>query len=337
MRYLITGGAGFIGSHLADRLLEQGNDVIALDNLSTGRLDNIRQLEANKRFDLAYGDVTNRQLVDKCAKCVDRVFHLASPVGVRLIVEDPIRAIETNIYGTAEVFSACERYRLPVLLTSTSEVYGKSDRIPYSEDEDCVIGSPVHSRWAYACVKALDEFLAVGYWRQTGLAAITVRLFNTAGPRQTGHYGMVIPSLIDQALAGEALDVYGDGRQTRCFCHVQDAVSALIALMDRHEETAGEIFNVGTAEQITINDLAKKILEMTGSPAPVNHVPYEEAYGEGFEDMRHRVPRLDKIRERIGYEPQYDLTAILRDMIAEAKGHSRGSKPGAADQGSSGE
>lgn len=318
MRYLITGGAGFIGSHLAERILGQGDSVIVFDDFSTGTRENIRLLEGNERFRLVYGNMSDRLLVAECVQEADRVYHLASAVGVKMIVEKPVETIETMVEGASNVLSACARCRTPVLLTSSSEVYGKSEALPFSENADSIISSPGHHRWAYAVAKSLSEFLALAYWRQSNLPVVLVRLFNTVGPKQTGRYGMVVPRLIRQALDGENLSVYGDGTQTRCFCHVQDAVTALVALLDK-PECAGEVFNVGSAEQVSINELAKRIIQLTGSTSKIRHVPYEEVYGQGFEDMRHRVPSLDKIYRCIGFRPTRNLTAIIRDIIESQK------------------
>ncbi len=324
MRYLITGGAGFIGSYLAERLLNRGDSVVALDDFSTGTYENVRSLEKTDRFQLVRGNVTNRPLVEKCAKEVDKVYHLASVVGVKLIIERPIKTIETIVEGTSVVLNVCARRQLPVLLTSSSEVYGKSKALPFSEEADSIIGPPIHCRWAYASAKFLDEFLALGYWRQSKLPVVLARLFNTTGPRQTGQYGMVMPRLICQALKGEDLSVYGDGNQTRCFCHVQDAVTALVTLLDRSDsECAGEVFNVGSAEQVSINKLAERIIKLTSSTSKIRHVPYKEAYGQEFEDMQHRVPSLEKIHRYIGFQPTYNLAAILRDMIRTATHNQR--------------
>ena len=315
MRYLITGGSGFIGSHLAEVLLQRGDSVVVLDNFSTGTHENIAGLERNDRFRLVYGSVTDKALVTECVRDIDRVFHLASAVGVKLIIEKPIETIETIVEGASVVLGACARYRLPVLMTSTSEVYGKSTQLPFSEDSDSIIGPPTFRRWAYASAKALDEFLALAYWHQMKLPVILVRLFNTVGPRQTGQYGMVIPRLIQQALAGQPLTVYGDGEQSRCFCHVADAVGALISLMNQ-SDCSGELYNIGSTEVVTINRLAEVILEETRSSSAVQHVPYQEAYGEGFEDMRQRVPSIDKVHHRIGFKPQRDLKMIIQDIVA---------------------
>ncbi len=314
MRYLITGGAGFIGSHLAERILGQGDSVIVFDDFSTGTRENIRSLEENERFRLVYGNMTDRLLVAECVREVDRVYHLASAVGVKMIVEKPVETIETMVEGASNVLGACARCRTPVLLTSSSEVYGKSEALPFSENADSIISSPGHHRWAYAAAKSLNEFLAVAHCRQNDLPVVLVRLFNTVGPKQTGRYGMVVPRLIRQALDGENLSVYGDGTQTRCFCHVQDAVTALVALLDK-PKCAGEVFNVGSTEQVSINELAERIIQLTGSNSKIQHVPYEEVYGPGFEDMRHRVPSLEKIYRCIGFRPTRNLTAIIRDMI----------------------
>ena len=320
MRYLITGGAGFIGSHLAEALLLRGDSVTVLDNFSTGAHENLKRAEDSERFKLVYGSVTDKELVTECVKEVDRVYHLASAVGVKLIIEKPIETIETIVEGASTVFGACARYRLPVLLTSTSEVYGKSEALPFSEDSDSIIGPPMYRRWAYASAKALDEFLALAYWHQIKLPVVLVRLFNTVGPRQTGQYGMVVPRLIRQALSGQALTVYGDGNQSRCFCHVDDAVRALIELLDR-PECAGELFNVGSTEHVTISELAKKIIAETESKSQISYVPYDEAYGQGFEDMRHRVPSLEKIEKEIGYEPEHNLSSIIQSIVAHEQGN----------------
>ena len=314
MRYLITGGAGFIGSHLAETLLQRGDSVVVLDNFSTGAHENLKDVDGHDQFRLVYGSVTDKALVTECVKEVDRVYHLASAVGVKLIIEKPIETIETIVEGASTVFGACARYRLPVLLTSTSEVYGKSEALPFAEDSDSIIGPPVYRRWAYASAKALDEFLALAYWHQIKLPVVLVRLFNTVGPRQTGQYGMVVPRLIRQALSGQPLTVYGDGNQSRCFCHVNDAVEALVTLLDE-PACAGELFNVGSTEQVSIKDLAKKIISQTGSRSEIQYVPYEKAYGNGFEDMRHRVPSLEKIKKQIGFNPKHDLSTIIQTIV----------------------
>jgi UDP-glucose 4-epimerase len=316
MRYLVTGGAGFIGSHLCERLLDAGHSVLVLDDLSTGRFENIAHLERQPGFELRVASVTEPGLVERCVIDCQGVFHLASAVGVRLVVDEPVRTIETIVNGTDAVLRSCARYRRPVLLTSTSEVYGKSEKIPFSEGDDCVMGPTTTRRWAYACAKALDEFLALAHWYQTRLPVVVVRLFNTVGPRQTGRYGMVIPRFVAQALAGEPITVYGDGTQTRCFAHVLDVVSALVRLIG-HPEAAGQVFNVGNDQEISILALAERVRSLTGSRSPIRTVPYGEAYTAGFEDMHRRVPDLTKVRRLIGYQPTRDLDQILADIIAE--------------------
>ena len=316
MRYLITGGAGFIGSHLAERLLERGDSVIALDNFSTGNHTNVKHLEQQDGFKLIYGSVMDRDLVNECLQGVDRVYHLASAVGVQLIIDRPIETVETIVQGASVVFEACARYRIPVLLTSTSEVYGKSQDLPFTESSDSIIGPPSFRRWAYASAKALDEFLALAYWHQLRLPVVLVRLFNTVGPRQTGQYGMVIPRFVQQALKGQPITVYGTGEQSRCFCHVRDAVTGLVGLLDR-EESRGELFNVGNDTEISMNGLARRIVEMTNSNSEISHIPYAEAYGQGFEDMERRVPNLQKIKQLTGYTPEHDLDQIIRDVISQ--------------------
>jgi UDP-glucose 4-epimerase len=314
MRYLVTGGAGFIGSHLTEKLLGDGHEVIVLDDFSTGRFENIAHLEDSDRLQVLCASVTDPDITPDCVKSVDRVFHLASAVGVQLIIDEPVKTIETIVEGTSCVLGACSRYRKPVLITSTSEVYGKSDSVPFSEDADSVIGPPKFRRWSYASAKALDEFLAMAHWHHARLPVVIVRLFNTVGPRQTGQYGMVIPRFVRQALLDEPITVYGDGEQTRCFCHVKDAVWALMRLLDT-PASRGELCNIGADQEITINYLAKRVREMVGSESPIRHIPYAEAYGSSFEDMVRRVPDLSKARRLIGYEPRSSLEDILRDVI----------------------
>ncbi len=316
MRYLITGGAGFIGSHLCERLLEDGHSVLVLDDLSTGRYENLAHLEGRPGFELRVASVTEPAVVERCVTECQSVFHLASAVGVRLVVEEPVKTIETIVNGTDNVLRSAARYRRPVLLTSTSEVYGKSEKIPFSEGDDCVMGPTTTRRWAYACAKALDEFLALAHWYQTRLPVIVVRLFNTVGPRQTGRYGMVIPRLIEQGLAGEPMTVYGDGNQTRCFAHVLDVVGALVRLSG-HPEATGQVFNVGNDHEITILALAERIRALTGGKSAIRKIPYNEAYTVGFEDMKRRVPDLTKIHRLIGYKPTRDLDKILGDIVAD--------------------
>lgn len=328
MKILITGGAGFIGSHLADVLIGQGHSVLAMDDFSTGKHENIAHLEGHPLFGLVCADIGDEAMVRECVAAVDRVFHLASAVGVRLIVEQPIRTIETIVHGTSVVMKACARYRKPVLLTSTSEVYGKAQKIPFSEDDDLVIGPSYRRRWAYACSKALDEFLAMAYWHHSRMPVVVARLFNTVGPRQTGQYGMVLPRFVEQALRGEPLTVYGDGSQTRCFCHVKDVVQALVWLME-YGPGRGQVFNIGSDEEVSIRRLAERVIELAGSASTIRLVPFEEAYGADFEDMQRRVPDLTKARKAIGYAPQYALDDIIRDMI-EYYARRRGASPAGA-------
>jgi UDP-glucose 4-epimerase len=316
MRYLITGGAGFIGSHLAERLLHDGHEVLALDDLSTGRYENVAHLEGRPGFELRVASVTEPAVVERCVTECQAVYHLASAVGVRLVVEQPVKTIETIVNGTDVILRASARYRRPVLLTSTSEVYGKSEKIPFSEGDDCVMGPTTTRRWAYACAKALDEFLALAHWYQTRLPVVVVRLFNTVGPRQTGRYGMVIPRFVAQGLAGEPITVYGDGRQTRCFAHVHDVAGALVKLIGM-PEAAGQVFNVGNDQEISIRALAERVRDLTGGKSPIKTIPYSEAYTAGFEDMLRRVPDLTKVRRLIGYRPTRDLDQILADILDE--------------------
>jgi UDP-glucose 4-epimerase len=325
MRYLITGGAGFIGSHLAERLLERGDEVHILDDLSTGRIANIRHLKGRPGFDHTIDTVDNRPLLAELVDEADAVFHLAAAVGVELIVDSPVRTIRTNVHLTELVLEAAGKKNTPVLVASTSEVYGKSQQLPFREDGDLTLGPTTRGRWAYACSKAIDEFLAIAYWKEQGLPTIIARLFNTVGPRQTGRYGMVVPRLVGQALAGEALTVYGTGHQQRCFCHVHDVVDALIALMDT-PDARGEVFNIGSQEETTILELAKRIVQATRSSSEIAMIPYEEAYEEGFEDMLRRIPDTTKVRELIGWRPTRNLDRIIADVIATAPVPSRGSR-----------
>jgi UDP-glucose 4-epimerase len=311
MRAFITGGAGFIGSHLCDALLDQGWQVTILDDLSTGSISNIRHLKANSRFHYVIDSVMNRSLLAELVDECDVVFHLAAAVGVRLIVESPVRTLHTNVRATELVLEAAAKKKKKVLITSTSEVYGKSIKIPFQEHDDLVMGPPVRGRWSYACSKAIDEFLAIAFNRERGLPVVIVRLFNTVGPRQTGHYGMVLPRFVQQALAGLPLTIYGDGSQTRCFGWVGDVVQALIALVEV-DEAEGEIFNIGSNEEVSIKQLAEIVRDVTGSDSPVQYLSYEDAYGIDFEDMMRRVPDLTKIREMIGYRP----TKTLADIVA---------------------
>lgn len=319
MRVLITGGAGFIGSHLADAYLHRGDEVFVIDDLSTGTFENIQHLKTNPRFRYTIDSVHNQpvtaELVDQC----DVVFHLAAAVGVKLIVESPVRTIETNVRGTEVVLAIANKKKKKVLVASTSEVYGLSTDVPFREDGNLVMGATTKGRWSYACSKAIDEFLALAYWRERKLPTIIVRLFNTVGPRQTGQYGMVIPTFVKQALAGRPITVYGDGEQRRCFGYVSDVVGALIKLMER-PEAVGQVFNIGSDEEITILDLAKRIKEMTKSDSEIVFVPYDEAYEEGFEDMPRRIPDITKIKELVGFNPQMGLDGILQTVIEYQSG-----------------
>jgi len=316
MRYLITGGAGFIGSHLADYLLAQDecDHVTLLDDLSTGNYSNVAHLENNPRVRLLIGSVLDGGLVDRLVLDCDRIFHLASAVGVKLILERPVQSIQTIVTGTNAVLSFASRYRKPVLLTSTSEVYGKSSAVPFREDGDQVLGATDKQRWAYASAKALEEFLALAHYRETRLPVIVTRLFNTVGPRQTGRYGMVLPTFVRQALAQQPLTVYGDGKQARCFCHVADVVAALAKLM-RTPAARGEVINIGSSEEMTIAQLAERVRQVLKSNSPIQFIPYDKAYVEGFEDMARRVPCLEKARRLIGYRPQHTLDDCIRDTV----------------------
>ena len=316
MRYLITGGAGFVGSHLTGALLDQGHEVVILDNLSTGDLANIAPFEG--RIQMIQGSVLDPLLVDEHVEAVDVIVHLAAAVGVRLIVEKPLRSFITNIKGTENVLEAAHRYRRKVLLASTSEVYGKSMGDAFKEDDDRLIGSNKVSRWGYSTSKSVDEILAFAYHRERDLATVVVRLFNTVGPRQTGAYGMVLPTFVKQAVAGEPVSVYGDGQQSRCFCHVQDVVAALLGLLEA-PEAEGDVFNVGSTEEVTILELANRVMEEASSTSNVEMIPYETAYEEGFEDMRRRVPDISKINKAIGWRPERDLEQIIKELVADAR------------------
>ena len=314
MRVLITGGAGFIGSHLADAYLERGDEVYIIDDLSTGRIENIQHLKGQPRFHYTIDTVHNHpltaELVDQC----DVVFHLAAAVGVKLIVESPVRTIETNVRGTEVVLSIANKKKKKVLVASTSEVYGLSTDVPFREDGNLVMGATTKGRWSYACSKAIDEFLALAYWREKKLPTVVVRLFNTVGPRQTGQYGMVILTFVRQALSGRPITVYGDGKQSRCFGYVGDIVGALIKLMD-HKDAVGNVFNIGSNEEISILQLAQRVKELTQSESEIVFVPYDEAYEEGFEDMPRRVPDISKIHNLVGFQPQMSLDGILETVI----------------------
>jgi UDP-glucose 4-epimerase len=314
MRYLITGGAGFIGSHLCELLLAQGHRVVVIDDLSTGRPENIAHLRAQPQFQFVRETVDNALVLDRLTSESDIVVHLAAAVGVQLIVQDPVRTIRTNINSTEAVLTAAHRYGCRVLLASTSEVYGKGVRVPFSEDDDRLMGPTSRSRWAYAESKAVDEFLGLAYHRQFGLPVVIMRFFNTVGPRQTGRYGMVVPRFVRAALCEQPLHVYGDGTQTRCFADVADVVRAVVQLADR-AEAVGQVFNVGATEEVTISQLAERVIGLTGSRSEIIYVPYEEAYAPGFEDMLRRVPDIARLTAMIGYVPQYTLDDTLRRVI----------------------
>jgi UDP-glucose 4-epimerase len=314
LRVLITGGAGFIGSHLSDAYLQRGDEVYIIDDLSTGSIENIRHLKEHPRFHYTIDNVANQpvtaELVDQC----DVIFHLAAAVGVKLIVESPVRTIETNVHGTEVVLSLANKKKKKVLIASTSEVYGLSAEIPFREDGNLVMGATTKGRWSYACSKAIDEFLALAYWREKKLPTTVVRLFNTVGPRQTGQYGMVIPTFVKQALAGRPITVYGSGKQSRCFCHVGDVVGGLMKLMDT-DAAVGEVFNIGSNQEISIVDLAKRVKELANSESEIVFVPYDEAYEEGFEDMPRRIPDVSKVNKLVGFKPAMELDGILRSVI----------------------
>ena len=314
MRYLITGGAGFIGSHLAEALLRQGHEAVIIDDLCTGSIHNIENLKRKRGFSYIIDSIFNRSLLAELVDDCDAVFHLAASVGVRLIVESPVHTIETNVKGTEGVLEFANKKRKKVLVASTSEVYGKSTKIPFSEDDDLVMGPTFKGRWSYACSKAIDEFLALAYWKEKGLPVVIVRLFNTVGPRQTGRYGMVLPSFVRAALAGQPLNVFGDGKQSRCFCHVSDTVGALSRLIE-HPDAVGQIFNIGSNEEISIEQLARMVKSLTGSASPIRYVPYEEAYEEGFEDMQRRVPDIGKIHNLLNFRTTYNTRQIVQSVI----------------------
>jgi len=317
MRVLVTGGAGFIGSHLCEALLARGEQVFVLDDLSTGRFQNIEPLAA--RLTCVIDSTLNQQIVRELVREVDVVYHLAATVGVQLVVNAPIRTIVNNIRGTETVLEETCRYRRRLLITSTSEVYGKSMKEVFEEEDDSVIGPTSRHRWAYAASKAIDEYMAMAYWREKRHPVVICRLFNTGGPRQTGRYSMVIPTFVAQALRGEPLTVYGDGKQSRCFAYVGDIVPALVGLMEQCA-LCGDVYNIGNDQRVTIEELAQRIIERTGSKSQIRYVPYDAAYGPGYDDMRHRRPSLKKIREAIGYEPKTSLDAILDAVIADIRG-----------------
>ena len=316
MKILITGGAGFIGSHLSDKLIAEGHEVTVIDDLSTGRYANIAHLEDKPGFRLIIESVLNAGLIERLIRDTDRVYHMASAVGVRLIMEQPVKTIETIFHGTDLILKFCSRYRKRVLIPSTSEVYGKGISVPFKEDDDLLTGGTDKHRWAYACAKTLDEFLALAHWKETQLQVVVCRLFNTVGPRQTGQYGMVVPRFVHAAIKNETIEVHGDGTQSRCFGHVYDVVEGLTKLIET-PECFGTVVNLGNSEECSINDLAKRAIALTGSSSQIKYISYDEAYGEGFEDMQRRVPSLEKAKRLIGYQPTRTLDDIINDVSAE--------------------
>ena len=314
MKALITGGAGFIGSHLAERLVGRGDQVTILDDLSTGRAENVSRVEGRQNFQFVVGSILNEALVDKFTERCDVVFHLAAAVGVELIIKRPLESLMTNIRGSEVVLEAAHRYRKKVLIASTSEIYGKNTNGPLREDTDRILGSPLKTRWSYSTSKAVDEILAYVYWKEKGLPTIIARLFNTVGPRQSGAYGMVIPRFVSQAVAGKSLQVHGDGNQSRCFLYVGDVVDALVKLSE-HPAAIGEVFNVGGQEEITIGELARRVIELAKSSSRIEYVPYDDAYEEGYEDMPRRVPDISKVRALIGFEPTMNLDQIIHSVV----------------------
>jgi UDP-glucose 4-epimerase len=327
MKVLITGGAGFIGSHLTELLLDDGDEVFVLDDLSTGSLDNVAHFEDDKNYHLVIDSVLHPAVVNELVNKVDIVYHLAAAVGVKTIVEQPVRTLRVNLGGTETVLDACCKFGKPVLVASTSEVYGDHrTETPLHENSRRMYGATTQKRWAYADSKAMDEFLALAYHEEYDLQTVIVRLFNTVGPRQTGMYGMVVPRFVERALAGDEIEIYGDGEQTRCFCHVEDTIRALRDLMTDIDRTTGEIFNVGANNQISIRALADKVKQMTGSSSPLVHIPFDEVYGTGIEDMLHRVPCTDKVRNTIGWTPEQTLDDILLDVIKSAAWQSDGTQ-----------
>ena len=314
MRVLITGGAGFIGSHLAAKHLNRGDEVYIIDDLSTGAIENIRHLKEHPKFTYHIDSINNTQLTAEMVDLCDVIYHLAAAVGVRLIVESPVKTIETNVRGTEIMLELAAKKRKRILVASTSEVYGKRTQIPFREDDDLVMGATNKGRWSYACSKAIDEFLAIAYWKEKRVPTVIVRLFNTVGPRQTGQYGMVIPNFVNQALLEKDITVFGDGSQSRCFTHVNDVIEALMRLIE-HPQAVGEVYNVGSAQEVTILQLAEKIKEITRSKSRIVFVPYDEAYEEGFEDMMRRVPDISKVNSLIGYQPTIVLDEIIHSVV----------------------
>ena len=318
VRVLVTGGAGFIGSHLTERLLADGDEVVAVDNLSTGSPANIESFAEHRNFEFFESDIRNTELMDALVEKSEAVYHLAAAVGVQLIVDRPVHTIETNIGGTETVLDIANKYGKKILIASSSEVYGKSEAVPFGEDDDIVLGSTSFSRWSYACSKAIDEFLGLAFYQQYGLSVVIGRFFNTIGLRQTGQYGMVVPRFVQRALRNEPVSIYGTGRQTRCFCYVGDLGDAIIELM-ACDEAAGKVYNIGTSEEISIEELADKIIEMTGSKSKKEFISYKAAYGRPIEDMMRRVPNLERIRETVGWEPRTSLTETLEAIIRSEK------------------
>jgi len=318
MKALVTGGAGFIGSHLAEHLLKDGHKVVVVDNLSTGSLKNIKGFDEYPKFDFVTGNICSSELIESLVKQSDVVFHLAAAVGVKLIAEQPVHTIETNIGGTEVVLKCCNKFDKKILIASSSEIYGKSEAVPFREEDDLVLGNTSLSRWSYACSKAIDEFLGFDYYQQYGLKTVITRFFNTIGPRQTGQYGMVVPRFVQRALKNEPILIYGTGRQRRCFCNVADVVDAVIALMNC-EQAPGNVYNVGSNEEISIEELADKIIEMTGSKSKKEFVSYEKAYGRPIEDMMRRMPDIERIKKTIGWEPKTSLTETLQVIINSFK------------------
>ena len=316
MKILITGGAGFVGSHLADKLIGEGHEITVIDDLSTGRYANVEHLEGNENFRLIIDTVLNEKLMEELIRDSDRVFHMASAVGVRLIMEQPVKTIETIFHGTDVVLKFCSRYRKRVLIPSTSEVYGKGVSVPFKEEDDLLTGSTDKHRWAYACAKTLDEFLALAHWKETRLSVVVVRLFNTVGPRQTGQYGMVVPNFIKAAINNQPITVHGDGNQQRCFGHVYDIVEGLTRAIET-PECFGQVINFGNDEEISIKGLAEKAIAMTGSTSEIKYLSYDEVYGEGFEDMQRRVPSLEKAKRLVGYQPTRTLEDIINDVAEQ--------------------
>jgi UDP-glucose 4-epimerase len=314
MRALITGGAGFIGSHLAEKLLERGDEIFAIDNLWTGKLANLSRVQNTKGFHLVVDTILNESVMNELVFKADHIYHLAAAVGVRTIMDNPVETLDINVKGTEVVLRLANRFKKKVFITSTSEIYGNHMEHTLGEDDNRVMGSVKKRRWAYACSKTLDEFLALAYFDEKKLPVVIGRLFNTVGPRQTGQYGMVLPNFVQSALLGKPISVYGDGKQTRSFTHVRDVVDAITGLMSE-PRAEGDVFNVGNDKEVTINELAEKVKKMTGSGSPIEHVSYEKAYGPGFEDMRRRCPNIEKIRKLIGFEPKYDLEAMIQGVI----------------------